>query len=54
MLKLKPIPITPLRLPPALKGWIKDKAASNFRSINAEITAILLEKWKKEKECKKH
>lgn len=37
----KQIPVTPVRLPPDLKEWVKARAAANFRSLNAEIVAIL-------------
>ena len=33
---------TPVRLPLELKDWIKCRAGSNLRSVNAEITALLL------------
>ncbi len=33
---------TPVRLPQELKDWIKCRAVSNLRSVNAEITALLL------------
>lgn len=33
--------VTPVRLPPDLKDWVKARAAANFRSLNAEIVSIL-------------
>jgi len=33
---------TPVRLPQDLKDWIKCRAEANLRSVNAEITALLL------------
>jgi len=33
---------TPVRLPFELKDWIKARAEANLRSVNAEITALLL------------
>jgi hypothetical protein len=33
---------TPVRLPQELKDWIKSRAGSNLRSVNAEITALLI------------
>jgi len=33
---------TPIRLPEHLKVWIKGRADANLRSVNAEITALLL------------
>lgn len=33
---------TPVRLPPELKDWVKCRADANLRSVNAEITALLL------------
>lgn len=33
---------TPIRLPEELKGWLKARAATNLRSVNAEITALLM------------
>jgi plasmid stability protein len=39
----KQIPVTPVRLPTDLKEWAKTRAATNFRSLNAEIVAILSE-----------
>lgn len=33
---------TPVRLPHELKDWIKWRAEANLRSVNAEITALLL------------
>lgn len=33
---------TPLRLPEELKDWIKRRAGSNLRSVNAEITSLLM------------
>jgi len=33
---------TPIRLPQELKDWIKSRADANLRSVNAEITALLL------------
>jgi len=35
-------PPTPVRLPQELKDWIKSRADANLRSVNAEITALLL------------
>ena len=32
----------PVRLPQDLKDWIKSRADANLRSVNAEITALLL------------
>lgn len=34
---------TPVRLPPELKDWLKARAKANVRSVNAEITALLLQ-----------
>lgn len=34
---------TPVRMPDDLKKWVKSMAASNLRSVNAEIVAILME-----------
>lgn len=34
---------TPVRLPPELKDWVKARAEANLRSVNAEITALLLQ-----------
>jgi hypothetical protein len=33
---------TPVRLPLELKDWIKARAEANLRSVNAEITALLM------------
>jgi hypothetical protein len=33
---------TPVRLPQELHDWIKARAAANLRSVNAEITALLI------------
>jgi hypothetical protein len=33
---------TPIRLPEELKDWIKARADANLRSVNAEITALLM------------
>lgn len=33
----------PVRLPPELLAWVKARARSNVRSVNAEITALLLQ-----------
>lgn len=33
---------TPIRLPEELKEWIKERANANLRSVNAEITALLM------------
>lgn len=33
---------TPVRLPQELKDWIKARAEANLRSVNAEITALLM------------
>lgn len=33
---------TPVRLPEELKDWIKSRAGDNLRSVNAEITALLI------------
>jgi len=33
---------TPVRLPQELKDWIKSRAGDNLRSVNAEITALLI------------
>jgi plasmid stability protein len=41
--QLKQLPVTPVRLPSDLKEWAKARAAANFRSLNAEIVAILSE-----------
>ena len=35
-------PPTPVRLPQELKDWIKARAEANLRSVNAEITAMLI------------
>jgi hypothetical protein len=43
MAPLKQLPVTPVRLPSDLKEWAKTRAAANFRSLNAEIVAILSE-----------
>ena len=45
----KQMPPTPVRLPVELKAWIKDRAAANLRSVNAEIVAILLQARDSEK-----
>lgn len=34
---------TPVRLPVELKTWLKARAADNFRSVNAEIVALLIQ-----------
>lgn len=39
----KQIAPTPVRLPPDLKDWIKARADANLRSVNAEITALLIQ-----------
>ena len=33
---------TPVRLPSDLKDWIKSRAGANLRSVNGEITALLI------------
>lgn len=33
---------TPVRLPPELRDWIRVRAGDNLRSVNAEITALLM------------
>jgi hypothetical protein len=33
---------TPVRLPQELKEWIKSRTGDNLRSVNAEITALLI------------
>lgn len=35
-------PPTPVRLPQELKDWIKARAEANLRSMNAEITTLLM------------
>lgn len=35
-------PPTPVRLPQELEDWVKSRAAANLRSVNAEITALLI------------
>jgi hypothetical protein len=35
-------PPTPVRLPQELKEWVKARADANLRSLNAEITALLI------------
>nr|DAG88320.1 MAG TPA: hypothetical protein [Herelleviridae sp.] len=40
----------PLRLPPALRDWLSEKAAENMRSLNGEIAHRLEESRKKEAE----
>lgn len=36
-------PPLPVRLPDGLKSWLKERATANLRSMNAEITALLLD-----------
>ena len=36
------------RLPLAIADWLKNQAATNFRSVNAELLAILSEAMHKE------
>ena len=43
---------TPLRLPPDLKQWVKARADANLRSVNAEITALLIEARRAEQQAK--
>lgn len=31
------LPPTPIRIPSNLKGWLKDEAAANQRSLNGEV-----------------
>ena len=38
-----------LRMPPALKDWLKQQAAKNNRSLNAEIVTYLQERKNAEK-----
>jgi hypothetical protein len=33
---------TPVRLPKDLKDWVKSRAGANLRSVNGEITALLI------------
>ena len=33
---------TPIRLPESLKDWVKARAEANLRSVNAEITVLLM------------
>lgn len=40
-------PPTPVRLPEELKEWVKTRATSNVRSVNAEIIALLLNEKRK-------
>lgn len=47
-MKTKQMPPMPIRLPTELKEWLKAQAESNHRSVNAEITAILLAERKKQ------
>lgn len=35
-----------LRLPQEVKGWLKDEAARNDRSMNNQVVAVLREKMK--------
>jgi hypothetical protein len=44
-------PPTPVRLPQELKDWVKARAEVNLRSMNAEITALLI--WAREMEEKR-
>lgn len=37
-----------LRMPPALKAWVTERAARNRRSLNAEIVRILEERQEAE------
>lgn len=39
---------TPVRLPEDLKTWLKVRAEENFRSVNAEVIAILMAARKQE------
>lgn len=48
MVAVKQLPITPLRLPPDLKIWLKHQATNNRRSLNAEIIVRLEESRQKE------
>jgi len=41
IMKTKQITPTPVRLPPDLKGWLKESAEANRRSVNAEILVLL-------------
>ena len=49
----KQIAAIPLRIPDELKIWLKARAAANFRSVNAEIIAMLLDERRKEGEAEK-
>lgn len=42
----------PLRIPEELKAWLKARADTNFRSVNAEIIALLLEVRQREEESR--
>jgi hypothetical protein len=44
---------TPLRIPEDLKSWLKARADANFRSVNAEIIAMLSEERRKDEEAGK-
>ncbi|GIZ54066.1 Arc family DNA-binding protein [Noviherbaspirillum aridicola] len=50
MPKSKQMPPTPVRIPPELKEWVKARAEANLRSVNAEITAILMAERKRQEE----
>lgn len=43
----KQLATTPLRIPIELKDWIKSRAASNLRSVNAEVISLLLAEKRK-------
>ncbi|MGV3655244.1 MAG: Arc family DNA-binding protein [Noviherbaspirillum sp.] len=47
----KQLSTTPLRISEDLKIWLKARANTNFRSVNAEIIAMLVEERRKEEEC---
>lgn len=40
-MSMNQLPPTPVRMPPALKAWIKESAEANRRSVNAEILVLL-------------
>lgn len=42
---------TPVRIPPDLKEWLKENAATNLRSVNAEIIALLLDVKRRSEEA---
>ncbi|WP_313193706.1 Arc family DNA-binding protein [Shinella zoogloeoides] len=41
MTHTRPSAPTSVRIPADLKGWLEDRSIKNFRSMNAELVAIL-------------